>query len=106
MLKIALLATVAFVAVANPATAGWYNGLNPNGLNPNSLTVNGLSNNGIGATAVVAHSPPSDFCVQGKSEAVIAHSPPSDFCAQPAQPAGLSLGGVDGMKVMSVELPN
>src|SRR5437867_1484213 len=102
MTRIAMLATAAVIALANPAFAK----LNPNSVNPNGLAANGLTNNGTAPNAVIAHAPPSDFCAQGKGDAVIAHAPPSDFCAQNvSQPVGLSLGGLDGMKVMSIELP-
>ena len=78
MTKIAIIATAAVIALASPAAASYTNALQPNALTNNALTAN----------------------------AVIAHAPPSDFFAQSiAQPVGLSFGGLDGMKVMSIELP-
>ena len=99
-LIVAAVAATALTVAAAPAQAGLANNGYTNGW------ANGLSTNGTVPNAVIAHAPPSDFCAQGSGDAVIAHAPPSDLCAQSTvQPAGLSLGGVDGMKVMSVELP-
>jgi len=79
MTKIAIIATTAVIALASPAAAGLF---------VNGTGTNGLANDGTSPNAVIAHAPPSDF-----------------FAQSIAQPVGLSFGGLDGMKVMSIELP-
>ena len=106
MTRIAIVATAAVIALASPAAAGWNNALTQNGLNPNGIELNGVKLNGFTLNGFTLNG----FTLNGLSNngaapnAVIAHSPPSDFWAQASQPVGLSLGGTDGMKVMSIEL--
>jgi len=106
MTRIALIATAAVIALASPAAAGWNNALTQNGLNPNGFTLNGMMVNGFTLNGFTLNGfTLNGFTLNGFTLNGFTLNGLTNNGTALSQPVGLSLGGLDGMKVMSIELP-
>lgn len=89
MSKIVILATAAVIAFASPASAGLIdNGTHLNALGDNAVTANAIGGNSLGGNAI------------GQNAIGLNGTHINGVHAK-----RLSLGGLDGMKVIDIELP-